>query len=422
LNIELINTGTELLLGRSLNTHQQFLGRELARLGYTVSRQITVPDTGPEITQAVREALSRAELVITTGGLGPTSDDCTRALVAGLLGRKLVHDPAVWGDIQKFFADRKRALPFHAERQALVPEGATVFRNAFGTAPGVAVQVPVGRFRPGGPASWLVMLPGPPRELQPMFKQQVAPLLQQVLPPEAPFVSLTLRTTGLGESLVEQRIDGPLAPLVGSGLELGYCAGRGAVDVRLTARGPQAAAIVAQAEDIVRGLLGDYIYGVEDDLLEAVVVRLLTERKQTVALAESCTGGFIGHRLTNVPGASAVFLAGFVTYSNEAKRTMLGVRPTTLAEHGAVSEETAREMAEGARSRAGADYALSVTGIAGPSGGTTAKPVGTVFVGLATAARTSVERYLNPYDRETFKHITSQQALERLRRAALAAA
>ena len=204
--------------------------------------------------------------------------------------------------------------------------------------------------------------------------------------------------------------------MVAAGLEIGYCARVGEVDVRFVARGPGAAQTVAEAERLVRALMPQHIFGEDDDQLEAVIVRRLTERKQTLALAESCTGGFLAHRITNVPGASAVFLAGLVTYSNEAKQRLLGVRAETLAAHGAVSEPVAREMAEGARERNGADYALAVTGIAGPAGGTPEKPVGTVFIALATAQKTVVLHPVNRFDRETFKYVTSQQALELLRR------
>jgi nicotinamide-nucleotide amidase len=249
-----------------------------------------------------------------------------------------------------------------------------------------------------------------------MFGDSVEPLLRRVLPVGDAFVCRTLRTTGVGESIVQEKIGKQMQPLVESGLDLGYCARPGQVDVRVAARGPKAETLVQEAEQIVQRRLGSRIYGVENDELESVIVRLLTERKQTLALAESCTGGLIAHRITNVPGASAVLLAGLVTYSNEAKKKFLGVRSESLEEHGAVSEPVAREMAEGARQQTGADYAISVTGIAGPSGGTPNKPVGTVFVGLAGNFETMVAQYLNPFDRETFKQVTSDQALEMLRR------
>lgn len=255
--------------------------------------------------------------------------------------------------------------------------------------------------------------------MRPMFSEQVVPLLQGELPLADQFFCRTLRTTGIGESLVQEKINAPLASLVEQGLEVGYCAHIGQVDVRLAARGQTGAARVSAGEGIVRGLLAKYLFGEEDELLETVVVRLLTERRQTLALAESCTGGGIAHRLTNVSGASAVLLASLVTYSNAAKGKFLGVPAETLAEHGAVSEATARAMAEGARRETGADFALSVTGIAGPTGGSEAKPVGTVFIALASAQPTLVVKQFNPYDRETFKQATANQALDILRRAML---
>ena len=414
--VELINTGSELMLGRVLNTHQQWLCRRLADLGYVVSRQVAVPDTARDIEEAVREALGRADIIITTGGLGPTSDDITRELIAKMLGRELREDPAVMAHIRQFFEVRKRAMPQRTGLQAQVPEGATVLHNPHGTAPGLVMEIRANPFRRGGEASWLVMLPGPPRELRPMFIDAVVPLLSKTLPATEAFVCRTLRTTGIGESFVEQKIGTLLLPLVDSGLELGYCARPGEVDVRLASRDAGADELVKKAEHIVREQLHPYLFGVEEEELEGTIVRLLTERKETLALAESCTGGCVAHRLTNIPGASAVFLAGFVTYSNIAKQKFLGVMEATLAEHGAVSEAVAREMAEGARKQAGADYALSITGIAGPSGGTPDKPVGTVFIGLAGNFSTIVMRLFNPFDRETFKQVTAQQALDLLRR------
>lgn len=408
MNVELINTGSELMLGRVLNTHQQWLCRRLADLGYTVARQMAVADTGREIEQAVREALSRAEMVITTGGLGPTSDDLTRDLIARMLGKALREDAAIVRHIEQFFATRKRTMPVSTRVQALVPEGALVLPNANGTAPGLAMKVEDGR--------WLLMLPGPPRELRPMFNEAVVPLLRREFPLEREFACRTLRTSGIGESVVQERIAGRLQHLVERGLALGYCARPGQVDVRFTASGSDSSRLVNEAESFVHDELGTFIYGVDDEELEAVVVRLLTESRRTLAIAESCTGGCIAHRVTNVPGASAVLLAGLVTYSNEAKHKFLGVRAETLSEHGAVSEAVAREMAEGAREQTQADFALSVTGIAGPGGGTPEKPVGTVFIALAKANGTVAKMNFNPYDRETFKQVTANQALEWLRR------
>ena len=476
--VELINTGSELLLGRILNTHQQWLCRRLADLGYVVTRQVAVPDTAEAIRQSVREALTRADLILTTGGLGPTSDDITRELIAGLLGKKLREDAVTVAVIKSFFHERRRPMPEGNLVQAMVPEGALVLANPRGTAPGLAMEVgggagkeedgewkiengkaPVcplssaeGREGRGEEASllrakipspqpspraggeretepelaalhttptpskkWLIMLPGPPRELRPMFTETVVPLLQRVLPVKNKFVCRTLRTAGVGESGAQEKIAGPLAALMRSGLELGYCAHIGQVDVRLSARGNDAERMVRAGAEIVCAQFGPTIFGEGDDELEAVVIRLLTERKQTLAVAESCSGGGIADRLTNVPGASAVFLGGYITYSNALKEKFLGVQSSTLAEYGAVSEPVAREMAEGARRATTADYAIAVTGIAGPAGGTAEKPVGTVFIALAAADGTEVWKLFNPWDRVTFKEATARQAINQLR-------
>lgn len=427
--VELINTGSELMLGRTLNTHQQWLCRKLADLGYVVSRQVAIADAGLDIQQAVRESLSRADLVLVTGGLGPTSDDITRELIAELLGKPLREDPAIAARLKSLFAEWKRPMPARNLVQAQVPEGAIVLPNPNGTAPGLAIKIENGSWRmdTGGarnpPSSnlnppcsqWLILLPGPPRELRPMFADTVVPLLQRELAPPV-FVCHTLRTAGMGESALAERIDALLQPLVATGLELGYCARPGQVDVRLAARGPHARALVAQAEALITPVLSSHLYASDDEDIEAVIVRELTARKQTLAIAESCTGGLIAHRITNVPGASSVLIAGLVTYANSAKEKFVGVRAKTLAAHGAVSEPVVCEMAEGVRRETGADFALAVTGIAGPGGGTPEKPVGTVFMAVSSAAGTVVKQQLNRFDRETFKDITAQQVLGMLRR------
>jgi nicotinamide-nucleotide amidase len=332
-----------------------------------------------------------------------------------LLARPLRADPAILAQLQGFFAARNRPMPERNRVQALVPEGATVLPNPHGTAPGLAIEVNPNPLRAPGGRSWLLLLPGPPRELRPMFNDSVAPLLARVLP-QATRATRTLCTTGVGESLVQARVAPLLQPLLPQGLDVGYCAQPGRVDVRLAAQGETAAALVREATTRVRAELGLHVFAEGEEELESVVVRLLTERERTLAVAESCTGGCVAHRLTNVPGASAVFLAGLVTYSNEAKQKFLGVQAETLAQHGAVSEPVARAMAEGARRQNRTTYALAVTGIAGPAGGTLAKPVGTVFTALAGPSGTVVEKNFNPLDRETFKQVTAQQALDLLRR------
>ena len=414
MNIELVNTGSELMLGRVLNTHQQWLCRRLADLGHVVTRQVAIADTGSEIQTAVREALSRADLVITTGGLGPTSDDITRELIAELLGKKLVENKDVLAHIENFFVQRNRPRPAKTSVETFVPEGAEVFLNQFGTAPGLAIQIESNAQGSKSKVQWLVMLPGPPRELRPMFDTQIVPLLQREFADEI-FICRTLRSSGVGESRVQEFVEADLSPLVARGLEVGYCARPGAVDVRLTASGVGAEKIVSEGEAVVRKNLGAHIFGVDDDEIENVIVRLLTEQKKTLALAESCTGGNIAHRLTNVSGASEIFLGGVVSYANVVKEKFVGVRAETLQSHGAVSEAVAHEMALGAREKFGSDFALAITGIAGPGGGTAEKPVGTVFIALASAGGVEVKKFFNPWDRATFKDVVATQALELLR-------
>jgi nicotinamide-nucleotide amidase len=280
----------------------------------------------------------------------------------------------------------------------------------------VAIELNPNPFRPANEPTLLIMLPGPPRELRPMFTDSVIPLVREKLPLHNAFLSRTLRTVGIGESVIQEKIGRAVAELAGSCIDVGYCARVSQVDVRLAAYGHEGQKLIAVAEEIVRKQIGEYIFGMEEENLESVIVRELTAKSKTLAIAESCTGGLIANQITNVPGASAVLLAGFVTYSNAAKEKFIGVHADTLKAHGAVSEATALEMAEGARRETGSDYAISVTGIAGPSGGTPEKPVGTVFIGLATPSKSIAPKYFNPYDRETFKQVTAYQALDLLRR------
>ena len=417
MEIELITTGTELLLGRVLNTHQQWLGQRLAVSGYTISRQVTVPDTGQAIREAVQTALGRARLVIITGGLGPTSDDITRELIADLLARRLCRDDSIASHIRDFFAGRNRPMPESVLVQAQVPEGAVVFPNEYGTAPGLAIDVSPKMFHENSKSAWLLMLPGPPRELRPMVDDQALPFIKRHLPLEQAFHCRTLLSLGIGESMVEDILLGKLKPLMDRGLDLGFCARPGQVDIRLCGHGPEMPAIIAEAEETIRAAIDKQIYGTDDETIEQVVVGRLIAIGETLAVAESCTGGFLGHHITNVPGASAIFAGGMLTYSNEMKQKLLGVNESTLVQHGAVSKEVAIEMAEGTLAVSGADHALSVTGIAGPAGGMPDKPVGTVWLGLASkGSRPLAVRKFHPYDRKTFKRATVHQALEILRR------
>jgi nicotinamide-nucleotide amidase len=404
-----LNTGTELLLGDVINTHVNFIAREIFPLGLRIDRQIAVPDGAP-IRDALAESLE-SDIVFVTGGLGPTTDDITREITAELLGLELRHDPAVMEAISKRAARRGFRLTDRVARQADVPEGATVLPNENGSAPGLYLAA-------GAAADkrWphIFLLPGPPRELHPMFEDSVLPILRTIAPQQATFARRLYRVAGMGESLVEEAIGMQLLDI--PGLELGYCARPGEVDLRII--GDPAA--LARGDKVITDGLGTAVFSSDGGNLEETVVQLLTERRQTLAIAESCTGGYLAHRITNVPGASAVLLAAYVPYSNEAKSALLGVDPGLIAEHGAVSEPVALALAEGARTGAKTDFALATTGIAGPSGGTEAKPVGTVFIALATRNQpTTVERRFYPDDRPTFKELTSQTALEMLRRSLL---
>jgi nicotinamide-nucleotide amidase len=365
----------------------------------------------------VKAALGRAGLVIITGGLGPTSDDITRELIADLLAKPLRRDDTIADHIERFFASRNRPMPRTVLVQAHVPEGAVVFPNENGTAPGLAIEVSPTPFRASGGPAWLLMLPGPPRELRPMVDEQVLPFIKKYLPLKQEFHCRTLRSLGVGESMVEDMLLDQLKPLMDLGLDLGFCARTGQVDIRLCGYGSEMPQLIADAEAIIRVAIDKQIYGIDDQSIAEVVVERLIAAGETLAVAESCTGGFLGHHITNVPGASAIFAGGVLTYSNAMKHKLLGVSESTLAEHGAVSKPVAIEMVEGALTVSGADHALSVTGIAGPGGGTPDKPVGTVWLGVASrGGRPLAIRKFHPYDRETFKHATVHQALELLRR------
>jgi nicotinamide-nucleotide amidase len=408
MRVVVINTGTELLLGDVLNTHLNFIAREVFPLGLRVERQVTVPD-GDAIRDAIAESLESAEIIFITGGLGPTTDDITREVTAGLLGLKLRHDPAILRAIEERAARRGFRLTDRVARQAEVPEGATVLPNEHGSAPGLYLAA-----NTAGKRTHLFLLPGPPRELHPMFRASVGPILERIVPAQTAKGRRLFRIAGMGESLVEEAVGVELLKL--SGLELGYCARPGEMDLRLIGE----PAVLDQAERIVRDKLETAIFSTDGSDLEEAVVKLLTERGKTLAIAESCTGGYLAHRITNVPGASAVFLAGYITYSNEAKMAMLGIDPGLLFENGSVSKQVARAMAEGARTNANANIALATTGIAGPSGGSEQKPVGTVFIALAREGlETKVEKRFFPDDRPTFKELATQTALEMLRRALL---
>ena len=405
--IEILNTGSELLLGTTQNTHAAWIGGQLLHLGMRVARQTTVPDGDP-IREALGEAMVRADAVIVTGGLGPTSDDVTREITAALLGIELITDEAALRSLQAFFAHRGRPMARANLKQALVPVGADVLPNPNGTAPGIYIPPRMS----AGHGCALFLLPGPPRELYPMFHEEVLPRLRALAGEMALPEMRVMKFTGIGESDFHQGVDADLADI--PGLEVGYCARIAELDLRLigTREAIQAGTVIARAAFPRQCFSED---GCE---LEMVIVNMLAEREFTLATAESCTGGLIANRITNVPGASGVFSHGFVTYSNEAKSSLLGVPDGTLAAHGAVSEEVVRAMAAGALRVANADIAVAVSGIAGPTGGSEAKPVGTAWIGVALKdGRHHEVKILQPRGRHDFKLAVSQAALDEVRRA-----
>lgn len=405
-NIEIINTGTELLLGNTLNTHGAWFGRELFQMGLRISRQTTVPD-GDAIREALQETLGRADAVIVTGGLGPTSDDLTREITAEVLGLELITDEAALRSLEGFFTSRGRLMVAANLKQALCPVGADILPNANGTAPGIYVPP-----RLNGRSNCAVfLLPGPPRELYPMFHTEVAPRLSALYGVEKINEALVLKFTGIGESDFHHGVDQRLAEV--PGLEYGYCAHIGEVDLRLIGD----AGVIAEARKITLDQFEPFLISDDGASMEKTIVRMFKQRGMKFATAESCTGGLIANRITNVPGASEMFTHGYVTYSNEAKVAMLRVSAADIETHGAVSEVVARQMADGALRESGACIAVSVTGIAGPGGGTDDKPVGTAWCAVAMkGGETTAYKFFHPRSRKDFKLSVSQSALEAVRR------
>jgi nicotinamide-nucleotide amidase len=403
----LINTGTELLLGDVQDAHLAFIAREILPLGLRIEERRTVPDSDV-IRCTLTELFSRCEILFVTGGLGPTTDDITREMVAESLGLELREDPQLLAWLQQRLQVRGIKWTSGIARQADVLAGARVLPNENGSASGFYLKANI---NPRTPSPHVFVLPGPPRELQPMFRKFALPILQSIVQLPLRFERRSYSIAGMGESLVEKAIGAKVLAI--PGIELGYCARPGEVEVRII--GDSSA--IQMADAIIRGELGVSVFSDSDDGIEAVVVRLLKERKETLATAESCTGGLIANQITNVPGASEVFLAGYVTYANPAKSDVLNVDSKLIDKHGAVSEAVARAMAEGARGRATSTYGLATTGIAGPTGGSDEKPVGTVYIALASGdSGTAARKFLFPTDRETFKQLATQAALDLLRR------
>lgn len=413
MDVELVSIGTELLLGYTIDTNSAFFAREAAAEGIRVVHRATVGDGPEEIAAAVRDALARTGAVITSGGLGPTADDLTKPSIAELFGRGMTLDESILEDLKRRWAKRgwPGELPAANRNQALIPAGAEIIRNDHGSAPGIWLEDEQGH--------WCAMLPGVPREFRGMAREQLIPRLVARRGDAVGLVvrSRTLRTTGIAESKLADEM-GELAkdPL---GTRLAYLPGWEGVDLRVSVwnePADRAAQLLDDAERAIRAKVGTWIYGVDDDDLAALVLQLLRERSHRIAVAESCTGGMLGMRLTAVPGSSDVVDGGTIAYANHVKVRELGVREATLQTHGAVSEETAREMASGVRTRFGVEVGVGITGVAGPGGGTPDKPVGTVCIAADVGGQLRSARTTMVGDRHEVRQRSTQAALNLVRR------
>jgi nicotinamide-nucleotide amidase len=406
---EIIGIGTELLLGQIVNTNAAWIGQRLADVGWDCLRQTAVGDNEERITTAIRDALERADAAILTGGLGPTQDDVTREAVAAVGGVRLIRHPEIEQWLRERFSRFGGARMAQMNlRQADIPEGARVIDNPVGTAPGLLVEV-------GGKPVYAV--PGVPREMERMLEDVVLPDLAARAGQGRTIVSRTLRTAGLGESALAERLTPMWEAFKDGGVTMAYLASAGEVRIRLTAVGgtrEEALAEIVPVEAAIRETLGDIVYALDDETLEARVAHLLTGSNRTLGTAESVTAGLVGARITTVPGSSDFYLGGVISYATEAKASVLGVDPDVLAELGPVSEATAGAMAEGVRRLLGASVGLATSGVAGPAeqGG---QPVGTVCLGVADAAGTVTRKIRAPGDRAQIRAWATTSALDLLR-------
>ncbi|HUG28340.1 MAG TPA: competence/damage-inducible protein A [Gemmatimonadales bacterium] len=405
MRIELVTIGTELLLGFTVDTNAAWIGRALAERGISVVRRATVPDDPAAIRDAVRDGLERTGFVLTTGGLGPTEDDITKAAVAALFGRRVVFDASVWADLVERYARLGRPLSDANRTQAGVPEGATVLPNPRGTAPGLWIT---------GDNGTVAMVPGVPREMRGLLQDEVIPRLTASAGDDV-IRSLTLRTAGIPESNLAADLGDAESAILP--VTLAYLPDVIGVDLRLTSWNVASAVADRQlqaAAALVRSRAGKHVYGEGEADLAAVILDRLRRRGYRLAVAESCTGGLLAGRLTGVPGSSEVFVGGTIAYANQAKIDHLGVSNSDLQDHGAVSEAIALQMAAGAARNFAADIAVGVTGVAGPDGGSAEKPVGTIWLGFQSPERRWAERVVFPGNRAEIRARAVQFALYRL--------
>jgi nicotinamide-nucleotide amidase len=405
---EIVSVGTELLLGQIVDTNAPYLSKLLPELGITLHHRATVGDNESRLIEALEQALSRSDIVFTIGGLGPTQDDLTKETVAKVVGDEMVIDKESERSIRKFFAVRGIEMPESNLKQAMGPIRGRIMPNPMGTAPGAIFETEDNKV--------VIVLPGPPREFIPMVNERAVPYLRERVGNQSGIIrSRILRVAGLGESSVEDRVKHLLKSINPT---VAPYASPGEVHLRVTASAANTAeadALIDEMDHKITDVLGECVFGRDDQTLEQVVVDSLVRRGLTFSLAESCTGGLVANRITDIPGSSAAFIAGVVSYANRAKRDFLGVDEQLLINYGAVSEQVACAMAEGVRRRSGTDVALSITGIAGPSGGTPEKPVGLVYMALASDMGTAAERYQFVGSRINIKLSASQFALNMLR-------
>lgn len=404
---EIISVGTELLLGNIINTNSKYISERLADLGFDVNYHITVGDNEGRLVDAGKISFERSELLIFTGGLGPTDDDITRETVAKLMGLTIRNDEVILSKIKGFYDRLNRSMPDINKKQANVPEGAIVLDNPNGTAPGLILTKD---------GKYAVLLPGPPKEMVPMFEDKVVPWLRKI-GSNTVIESKTLRIVGVGESSVQEQLqhifDKQTNPTVAP------YAKTSETHLRVTAKASskeEAHKMILPVVKKIEEILGDNIYGYDNNTLEMVILDLAKKKNLFISTAESCTGGLIANRITDVSGSSEVFLGSVVSYSNEMKINILGVKEETIKNHGAVSSETAAEMAEGIRKITGSNIGISTTGIAGPGGGSAEKPVGLAYIGIATDKGTKTFKTFAMGNREKIKWNVSTKALDILRR------
>ena len=403
---ELIAVGTELLLGNIANTDAQMLSQGLSALGINVYYHTVVGDNPGRLRAAVELAKSRADLIVTTGGLGPTCDDLTKNVLAACFGKKLVHNPEAEARCRAFFQKIGREMTANNAQQFYLPEGSTVFQNDWGTAPGCAFEAE---------GVHVLMLPGPPRECSAMFRYRAAPYLRSLA--DGAIVSRTLKLFGIGESEMENQLREQMNAMTNP--TLAPYAKEGECELRITAKAPteaEARALIAPVEAQLREQFGEKIYGADVSSLEEVVLERLKERGLTLGSAESCTGGLIAKRMTDLPGASAVFRGGVVSYATPVKHTVLGVPEAMLDAYGAVSAPVARAMAQGARRTLGSDLAVSTTGVAGPDSDERGNPVGLVYVALSAPEGTCVRELHAGTSRERVRTMAAHNAFDLVRR------